>query len=64
MHRSTLSMRIKRTVGRVLVGAYAAVMVYGLHPVARGVLWELRVGLWVRHGLRGGQSVLHVWDAW
>ena len=56
--------RIKRTVVRFYQAAYAIITLFCVHPIARGLVWEMRLGMLVRHGLTEGRNVLHLWDMW
>jgi hypothetical protein len=59
-----LGARIKRTVFRTYAAIFSLVTLFLVHPLARGLVWEMRLGMLVRHGLVEGRNVLHLWDMW
>lgn len=64
LRKSSRSARIKRSVFTGLRRAYALAMLFGVHAMFRGILWELQAGMVIRYGTSDAASVLHVWDAW
>lgn len=55
---------VKRFILLNLRKALILSIVYVAHPIMKGLLWELRVGLLVRYGIGQAIPVLHLWDAW
>ena len=64
LRRSTLTVRWKRRELKFLHRSWAIFMLFGVHPLLRGLLLEMRIGVWVRYKFREGPVVLHIWDAW
>jgi uncharacterized membrane protein YbaN (DUF454 family) len=64
LRKSSRSTRIKRSVFTGLRRVYALVMLFGVHAMFRGILWELQAGMVIRYGTSEAASVLHIWDAW
>jgi uncharacterized membrane protein YbaN (DUF454 family) len=64
LRKSSRSARIKRSVFTGLRRAYALAMLFGVHAMFRGILWELQAGMVIRYGTSEAASVLHIWDAW
>jgi hypothetical protein len=56
--------RIKRAIFKASAGTFNIAILFMIHPIARGLVWEMRLGMLVRHGLTEGRNVLHLWDMW
>ncbi|WRT68876.1 uncharacterized protein IL334_005857 [Kwoniella shivajii] len=66
LRRSGRSTRIKRTIMRFLAGTYGLLLVYGVIPIAVGLLGDIYGSTfsWTRKAGEGGRLLIHFWDTW
>ena len=56
--------RLKRGITKLYRAVFNSTILFAVHPIARGLVWEMRLGMLIRHGLTEGRNVLHLWDMW